>query len=185
MKRLRTILAVTLLATLVGAPRAGSASAAAGSDAFAFCLCSHASPCDNEDADSGCLNSAGIGGTLSFSGSTSVAADDLFLSASDLPLLFNTALLIASPNQKLPTPFGAALVCVGDPLGRIQVAGGFEPVPFGPVVSSINDSSAAFTVGAGDTVYLQAWYRDIGSNQPCGAWQPWNMTNGIVANLVQ
>ena len=183
MKHARDFLALTLSVTLAGALWASTGSAAGGGDTFAFCLCTHGSPCDNEDDDSGCLNSAGVGGTLTASGSASLAADDLFLMASDLPLMFNTSLLIASPQLELRTPFGSSLLCVGNPLGRIQVTGGFEPLTFGPVLSSINNSTASFSASAGDTIYMQAWYRDIGSPQACGIWQPWGLTNGIAANV--
>ena len=131
-------------------------------------------PCGNDDALAGCANDTGSGASLGASGSASISADSLVLSASGLtvgPGLFfqgNNAV-----NSGAGNPFGDGLRCAGGSVVRLEVqfanaGNGFQ------AQSSISISSKG-GVSAGQTKRYQYWYRDSGSS-PCGSL--FNLSNG-------
>ena len=125
---------------------------------------------NNGGAGEGCANSTGSGAVLSASGSDSASADDLVLSATNLPdnepgLYFqgNNAV-----NGGAGNAFGDGLRCAGFEARRLEVqtsAGGASATSASIVTKGL--------VNAGDTKYYQLWYRDpsVGSG--------FNTSNGL------
>jgi hypothetical protein len=121
-------------------------------------------------------NSTGVPGAIGFAGSSSFAANDLQLLASDLPA-GNTGLFVSSPDA-VSQPLGNGILCVGsatlgfvlrlDPLvidGLGQVAYAYDntapPHPSGQVAP-------------GETWYYQLWFRD-----PAAGGAFFNFTDGL------
>ena len=133
-------------------------------------------PCFNSGAnDSGCANSqSSSGAQLSWSGSTSLVANDLVLSASgsiaNAPGLFFVGPIVAGGG--LGVTLGDGLLCVGGSVTRLDI------VISGPGgdASSFGSMSSGLGLLPGDTRFYQWWYRDS-SAVPCGT--PFNLSNGL------
>jgi len=107
----------------------------------------------------GLPNSTGVGATLHFTGTTSVAANDLQLHASDGPPT-NSGLFVFAANQ-LSIPFGNGLRCVGGDLHRV----GVKPLDsFGNATCVLDNTSPKVggAIVSGSTWNFQHWYRDPG-----------------------
>lgn len=146
--------------------------------AGATCSCPTASaPCANGDPNAGCKNSTGAGGTLTASGTTSVFADDLALTAASLPT--NVFGLVFMGTQPALAPFGDGLRCVGGQTFRygLQNSGptGSFALGRGVAGASCGLFPASGCIDVGETWYFQAWYRDPFG--PCGT--SFNVTNGL------
>jgi len=145
-----------------------------------YCTCTSGAPCGNTDPGAGCANATGSGGLLTAAGSTSVSADDLFLTASQLPANVNGLFFMGS-QQTAPFPFHNGLLCVGGGgmgLQRfaVQNAGAQGTFARGPIVGySQANFAPAFQIGPGQVWNFQAWYRD--AQGPCGGSS--NLTNGL------
>ncbi|MCA8979846.1 MAG: hypothetical protein KDC14_07455 [Planctomycetes bacterium] len=137
-------------------------------------------PCGNDvlpGASGGCVNSTGVGAVLQALGTTSIAAADLELVASNLPDhspgIFITGLLPA--NGGMGTPFRAGVLCIDGPIVRLEKV----QLPQNGQSSMPMDGSLPVwqQVGAtpGDTFYFQFWYRDHGG--PCASQA--NLTNAL------
>jgi len=137
-------------------------------------------PCGNDSLPAeaaGCANSTGFGGHLDHSGSSSIAADDLVLEASQLPAN-KTCLLVSSFDQRSAgLPVGGGLLGLSAPISRL----------------AFRTSSAAGTASwgslnglgeleEGDTRTYQVWYRD-GGNGSCGTGS--NLTNGLQVTFIE
>jgi hypothetical protein len=132
-------------------------------------------PCGNAGgAGQGCANDTGVGAELDASGSNSVAADDLVLSASNRPpgpgLFFQGNNAVNSGNG---SSFGDGLRCAGGGVRRLEIqfsnsAGGFS-------TSTSASVSGGGAVSVGDTKRYQYWYRDAGTS-PCSSL--FNLSNG-------
>ena len=138
-----------------------------------FCVADQGDcPCGNEGLLAGCENSTGLGARLDAVGETSVAADDLTLTATQLPP--NTAVLFLMADALRRAPFMDGLLCIGGPQSKI-----FR-IP--PILNSGADGTASLSGGLvalsntqlvpvaggiqpGDTWYFQTYFRDMGS---CG-----------------
>jgi hypothetical protein len=141
-----------------------------------FCACTPGTaPCGNAaGAGEGCQNSAGVGALVQGAGSTSVAADDLSFSGSQIvpnrPALLFTGTLPA--NAGMGVVLGDGLRCVGGSIQRFSVqisdASGNASWPSG--------LGATGGWAAGDTRYFQIWYRDP-SGGPCAG--GFNLSNGV------
>lgn len=129
------------------------------------CLCTTGrGPCGNDFPTAGCVNSSGAGSDLSGSGSDSVAADDLVLTASSLPAgvpgIFFGGVVPITP----PLPFGDGLRCAGGSITRYSspaVSSGAGTLMVGPGLAG------SFGHSAGDFVVFQCWFRD--TMGPCGS----------------
>ena len=153
----------------------GSSSAGPGQ---AFCFGDElmtSCPCGNAGgAGEGCANDTGAGAVLSASGSASVAAADLVLSASQLtpgPGLFFQGDHAVQGGAGVA--FGDGLRCAGGGVVRLEV--GFANAANQFSVSSTNDIAAKGGATAGETKLYQFWYRDSGGS-PCGT--GFNLSNG-------
>jgi hypothetical protein len=138
-------------------------------------------PCGNTDPSGGCGNSGNdadpsTGATLASSGSASIAADDIVLTISGVN--GGTVGLVAVGTDSGSTPVGDGQLCLAGTLARMPIyqADGTGTATVGPgaVISEV----AASPIGAptaGQTWYLQSFYRDIGG--PCGT--NFNFTNAL------
>lgn len=133
-------------------------------------------PCGNNSSQSGegCLNSTGVGGTLSDTGSDSILAGDLVLHASGV--VPNQAGVFFQGNNRINggfgNQFGDGLRCAGGAGIQLQVrmanAGGSTH-------TTVNVPSLGGVI-EGDIKHYQYWYRDPVFS-PCGF--KFNFTNGL------
>lgn len=165
---------------VVGAPSKGDEGPVAGA-AYAFELvpqpsvgtpfCSGdgsgtACPCGNESSAGsgrGCVNSTGEGALLHALGSATVSEPRLGVYARELPPRTSCILLGSLSDLGSGIPFQDGLLCLGAPATRI----GWRQSGATGVVSWDPDVAQAGPWGAGDTLNLQAWFRDAVSG-PCG-----------------
>jgi hypothetical protein len=145
-----------------------------GGPISSYCAGSTAAcPCGNAGgAGEGCGNSTGVGALLGASGSVSVSANDLALSATSLPLS-QSGILYMGPNQ-IQSPFGDGLRCVGGgALGIVRFpvtnSGPSGTIPLGPGFLT------GTPITSGSTWNFQAWYRD--PQGPCG--NAFNLSNAL------
>ncbi len=136
-----------------------------------------ACPCNNTGAAGrGCRNSANAnGGLLAGSGNASVSADTFRLNALGLPLN-GSCLFFQGTSASSAVPFGDGLRCVSGLTLRLPlkaISGGGSAYPQS---GEIPISDFLQTLGAGDTRYYQAWYRD--SANYCSA-ATFNLTNAL------
>ncbi len=144
-----------------------------------FCDGSEGCPCNNDSSDGGCVNSTGSGSPLTASGSTSVAADDLVLTAPSLdPNKF--AVLFMGSEAGRGAPFGDGRLCVGGRIFRFskQSTGSLGTLSYGPGL--VSDSCMLFgsegCITAGSTWFFQLWYRGKQHGE-CSS--GFNTTNGL------
>jgi hypothetical protein len=116
-------------------------------------------PCGNDDATAGCVSSRDSGALLIGSGSASVTAASLGLTATNCPAN-NSALFFAGDLAISPGVFvGDGLSCVGGasfryPAGVVSSTGTFTLAdPFG--------AAPAGFIAPGVTRHFQAWTRDV------------------------
>lgn len=111
-------------------------------------------------------NSTGEFGRLTAEGSASVLANDLVLTASQLPVGTFGYFLVSPASGFIPNPGGSfGNLCLLPPFGRYaQFAG---PVVPGGTLSLAIDATAipqptgAVTAQTGETWYFQLWHRDV------------------------
>jgi len=131
-------------------------------------------PCGNDDTTAGCANDTGVGAALGVSGSTSIIADDLVLSATHLTpgpgLFFQGDNAVNSGNGN---PFGDGLRCAGGNVVRLEVR--FANAGNGFTTQTTISVASKGGVSVGQTKRYQYWYRDSGTS-PCGSL--FNLTNG-------
>jgi hypothetical protein len=131
-------------------------------------------PCGNDGPTAGCVNDTGAGAALSVSGSASITADDLVLSATHLTpgpgLFFQGDNAVNSGNGN---PFGDGLRCAGGNVVRLEVR--FANTGNGFTTQTTISVPTKGGVSAGQTKRYQYWYRDSGTS-PCGSL--FNLTHG-------
>jgi hypothetical protein len=141
-------------------------------------------PCGADFASGGCKNSTGQGGLLSFAGSADHAADDLVLTASQLPSSTPIIWIMAPAATRQVLRDG--LLCLSS--GHLKIirfptmlttAGGTSVLGPGIVQMSIDHPVAVAEIFPGTTWNFQAYYRDNGS--PCGG--DANLTNAAQVNF--
>lgn len=145
--------------------------------AQSFCLCDPGSACGNPYPLGGCENSRELGAILGASGSPSVAADDLVLSVTQLPVS-QFGLIFMGDAQVPPVPMADGLRCVGGALFRFPAhpTGGGGIFNEGPgIVAHSATFGAAGQIFAGQTWHFQFWARD--PQGPCG--QGSNLSNAL------
>ncbi len=145
----------------------------------AYCFCpAPLGPCGNHDATAGCQNSTGVGGLLSASGSSSVGADNLVLTATQLPLN-KPGLLLQGGSTVAGVPFFDGRRCVNGPIFRHPgtSTGGTGTVVYGPGLAaySVANFGVAGWLVPGSVFHFQFWHRD--TLLPCGTRA--NLTNAV------
>ncbi|MCH2105646.1 MAG: hypothetical protein MK291_03290 [Planctomycetes bacterium] len=132
-------------------------------------------PCSNNGAlGEGCANDTGSGAVLTATGSASVAADDLVLTATNLTpgpgLYFQGNNAVNSGNGN---PFGDGLRCAGGSVRRLEVlfANAGNSFTTATTISIVTDGA----ISVGQTRRYQYWYRDSGTS-PCSSL--FNLSNG-------
>jgi hypothetical protein len=142
-------------------------------------------PCGNSDSTAGCANSTGSGGLLAACGTTSVATDDLVLTASSLRP--RSAGLLAMGAGSASAPAGDGRLCIASgSLGTFRYAPTASN-DAGMIVEGPGLVSASHTlfgplgwIAAGQTWHLQMVYRDGAGS--CG--NGLNATNAIAVTFV-
>lgn len=136
---------------------------------FQYCFGS-VCPCGNLDGENACVNSAGFGAGFSVSGTASHAADDLVMTATDLPK--NTFSRFYMGPEQIGIPFGDGLLCAGNglyPTFRFPVVstGASGITTLGPgTIDYVENNLQAGMMLPGTTWNFQAWFRD--PSGPCG-----------------
>ncbi|MFT7668674.1 MAG: hypothetical protein ACI8X5_001371 [Planctomycetota bacterium] len=132
-------------------------------------------PCGNDDPIAGCANSTGSGARIFATGSTSIAADALSINGIDMRpngpgLLFSGTIQV---NGGAGLAFGDGLRCAGGSVTRLgtRIASGS-----GMATWDSGLISGGSWVAAGDTRYLQVWYRDPVTG-PCST--DFNTSHGV------
>ena len=155
-----------------------SATCGAGEPGSPFCF-GVGCPCGNDFPAGGCVNSSGTGATLSASGSTSVAADDLVLTTIGCPRN-NTGLYFVGATTFAPILLGDGLACTGGVFRYFPGVVGSDGVF---VQTTPVGSAFPGAISAGDTRHFQSWTRDVTCGPPptpcttpCG--QNSNVSNG-------
>lgn len=119
----------------------------------------------------GATNSSGIGATMSASGSSSVAANDLELTAGPAPV-GEFAVFFHGAGQGM-IPFGEGFQCATGGIVRV-----WPPSPADALgnVTRLVDNTTAGGIGivAGATRNFQCWYRD-----PAGGGSGFNLSDGL------
>jgi hypothetical protein len=123
-------------------------------------------PCGNDYALGGCENLTGTGATLTASGSSSVAADDMVLSATGLT--HNEFGIMMMGGAPIRLAFVNGLRCVGQ--GPLDVYRFMPPVQsdgngdltFGPGIVALSCAilQPNACIQPGEARYFQFWYRD-------------------------
>jgi hypothetical protein len=129
--------------------------------------------CDGSPTNFCCKapNSAGPGATMSSSGTTSVAANDLVLTALDCPAGQN-GVFFYGPDQT-QTPFGNGNLCITGTLVRLPVIQtnvlGFATWPLDLIAPPVSGQ-----ITAGSTWNFQFWFRD-----PAAGGTGFNLSDGL------
>jgi hypothetical protein len=150
---------------------------------YGFCDATSA-PCGNVYNSGGCKNLGGAGAVLYGTGTSSVAADDLVLRATQIPPN-KTGLYFMGPVEQ-SSPSGNGLVCVaGGSSGLRRFAahssGAAGEIDEGPGIVAYTQAHfpPASQVQAGETWNFQCYYRD--PTGPCGA--TYNFSNGFAVTF--
>jgi glucose/arabinose dehydrogenase len=128
---------------------------------------------DTENFCVGAPNSIGPGAQMGFSGSVSIAANDLVIEASDVPP-GEFGIFIYGPFR-IQAPFGDGYRCVGSPMRLLPVQ---QTTPAGTAAYPINNMAPpqpSHQINVGSEWHFQYWYRDPGG--PLGS--AFNLTNGL------
>lgn len=138
-------------------------------------------PCDNDEADSGCRNSRGMGGRLGATGSNSILADDLNFVGTRLPTTSVT--LVAIGMAQGQSYYRDGLLCLGGTRWRLRKhlnSGHAGTVTYSGIAGQILEEG--YPLSPGDTLHFQIWNRDVPAHlTPChgGA----NLTNAYTVTF--
>ncbi len=130
-------------------------------------FCTGSAPSVGTNYCTAVVNSTGVAGTMSASGSNSVASNDLVLEASDLPLNSFGFFLTSLTQGAVANPGGSqGNLCLGGSIGRyvgagqIQNSGATGEISLAADNTQIPQPNGFVAVSAGETWSFQAWYRD-------------------------
>ena len=120
-------------------------------------------------------NSSGSAALISATGSASIAANNLVLSAGPVPA--GSAGLFLFGSSASQTPFGNGTKCVASPVRRLSISNAVG----GTLSDAVNNAQApaAGALVSGSTWFFQCWFRDTaagGSNT--------NLSNGLRVTFV-
>lgn len=125
-------------------------------------------------------NSTGAAGSIGATGSTSIADNDVVLTASNLPAGTFGIFIVSSDPAPMPMPLGAGSLCLSGAIGRYAMPGqvfAVDPGGNGSLtidISSIPQASQTIAAAPGDSWSFQAWHRDTVGGLPDA-----NLTNGL------
>jgi len=124
------------------------------------------------------VNSSGWPATLCASGSASVAANDLVLSAGPGPI-GEPGIFYYGPNQ-IQAPFGDGFRCVGGPAGSVVRIFPFTAMDGASTMTSPIDNTNPVhsQISAGSTLNFQAWFRD-----PAAGGTGFNLSDGLAVTF--
>jgi len=137
-------------------------------------------PCAPGTSTTGCGNSAGPGLGLEAFGSTSITARDVRLHLRGLPPSPAGPLQPVSTDPSIFLVSSANAFPIGQPLGGSLLALR-PPLQRGPFLFNLDDHSVWTTYSAGQTVYLQVWYREFDPFTGCGL--AGHFTNAVALTL--
>lgn len=126
------------------------------------------------------LNSRGLIGQCSASGTSYIALDNLRIEGSDLPFHALAGLMVSRQSGFVPNPAGfAGNLCLGGGIGRFQLfitsTGSSGTISRNVDVDAIpGPGGSTFAVLSGERLFFQWWHRD---SSPTGA--TINYTNGL------
>ena len=145
----------------------------------AYCFGPAAScPCGNDGGScAGCGNTTGSGAILTGTGTPSVVADDLILTATPVPT-GEWGVVFMAPNR-IALPFGDGRLCAGGGIARfaLQNSGATGEYVLGPGIVAYARANlpASRHIDPGETWNFQAWFRD--PSGPCST--GYNTSNGF------
>ena len=116
-------------------------------------------------------NSVGSGALMCSTGSASVAANDLVLVCSGLPVN-QFGIFFYGPNQ-IQAAFGNGFRCVGGSTQRLPVLSSRGTGTLSYALDNTNPPSASGQISAGQQWNFQCWYRD-----PAGGGSSFNLSDG-------
>ncbi|MEM6572392.1 MAG: VCBS repeat-containing protein [Planctomycetota bacterium] len=114
-------------------------------------------------------NSTGDQGSIGSSGTTSLAANDLMLTAERLPLQSFGFFIVGDVPSVVAPPGGSPFLCIAGTVGRLigpgQVvsSGALGAVAVDVDLLAIPTPAGPVAAQPGDTLYFQYWHRDLGS----------------------
>lgn len=136
-----------------------------------YCYGTSGCPCGNSDPDGGCANSTQVGTLLSGAGTASVSADDLVLTATQMPANKLGRFYMGLGSTQVP--FGDGLLCAGSGGYGIQRfpqmsadTTGLNQMGPGIVAFSHQHFVPVAHIQPGWTWRFQVWHRD--PTGPCG-----------------
>jgi len=143
-------------------------------EASTICVGTANCPCGNDDPKGGCQNSTGHGARLNATGSGSVNADDLVLTATQIPA-FNQGLFYMGDTE-VDNPFFDGRQCALGATFR------FLTSPQGSGAGGVISFSGAAGLSAGliqpgTSWIFHCWHRDVVVPSPCGTGV--NLTHGL------
>ncbi len=124
----------------------------------------------------GAQNSTGVGASIGWSGSLSIAANNFTLTCAQLPP--NTPHLYFFGTTTTQTPFGNGFRCVTGTTVRLNPALPASASGTSARVLDLASPPAAGNIGAGNTVYFQCWYRN-----PAAGGAGFNLSDGLSATF--
>lgn len=139
-------------------------------------------PCGAESLSGGCLNTSGQGAILmATAGTTSVAADDLVLTTTQIPQNAFSMTFMGPGAGSLP--FGNGRLCASPENAKLfrylpaQNSGANGTIALGPGIAAASqvNAFAGGDIQPGSTWYFQTYFRDTGN--PCG--QGFNLSNAL------
>ena len=139
-------------------------------------FCHTDAPCGNTYATGGCANTTGLGARLAASGSSSVAADDMVLTTTQMTLNSTTLHFMGPTMTRIP--LGNGLRVAGNPIIRFPLA--LNSGPGGQVIYGPGIAASEPAIQPGTTWNIQTWYRD--NPGPCGGGT--NLSNGMSVSFV-
>jgi len=132
-------------------------------------------PCGNDDGTAGCVNSTGVGASMTATGSTSVSADDLAFHVTNAATTANGTFYMGTEAAVMSV--GDGLRCAGGQTFRFpghQNSGHAGTYTYDHLVGQ-----TPHLIAPGTTWYFQAFYRDVPVGQsPCGNFPHGNLSNG-------
>jgi hypothetical protein len=111
------------------------------------------------------LNSTGVAASIAATGSAEVAANDLSVVATDLPLNAFSFFLVSETQGFTAMPGGSqGNICLGGSIGRYQLfassSGNTGSIALDIDLTDVPAPSGSFAAAPGTTLNFQAWYRD-------------------------